>query len=304
MTQPQPSLAQGISNWYRIHDLISGAKTGYSKDVHSIWVCMSQGSLSPADALWRYQTQAMPLATQYFEYEGAIEATALGIANILRQNITDAQSNFNSLVQKIEQGDGGQSFAAGLKSALDQLKADLNVRVSADGKQRGLTYILGSGVIKNLSNFVQNLLNPIQHATTMVCYSIRKSVTHFHLQTKVSISDGSKSTTTTIYNWSMAVTRSTRVTKSKEVVSAGFYSYFDYEYKNAVEEGQPVSQIFGTFVSNFNNLNQSVSGISSAIQAQMQYLNNNLQEYLGVYKHFMDDYANLSTYIVNKQKSS
>lgn len=305
MTTPQPnqSLVNGISNWYRMNSLIVSAKNAYHKDVNSIYVCMSQGSLSPANALWRFQTQALPIATQYFEYDGAIEAVAMGIANILRETITDAQSNFNSLVQKIEQGVGGVTFANGLKSALQQLQADLKVSVDVDGKSKGLTYILGGGVIKNISQFVQNLLNPLSKPHTVVCYSLKTTTITYHLHTQVQSASG-KHVDTKNYSWNLTVQETTKVTKSTDIVTEGFYTYFKSVYNNAVSNGMPVSQIFSTFTSNFNNLNESVSGISSAIQAQMQYLNSNLQEYLGVYKNFFDDYANLSTYIVNKQKSN
>jgi hypothetical protein len=75
-------------------------------------------------------------------------------------------------------------------------------------------------------------------------------------------------------------------------------------YRVATNNGQPVPEQFNQISSSFSGATQSVSGLSSSIQAQIQYLNQNLQQYFGIYKSFFDDYSNLSSYIVSHTNSN
>jgi phage-related protein len=84
----------------------------------------------------------------------------------------------------------------------------------------------------------------------------------------------------------------------------GFVSTMSGMYWNVFNSHGVVPPQFTQITNAFNDLNQSVSGISSSIQAQMQYLNQNLQQFFGIYKSFFDDYSQLSSYIVNRTAQS
>lgn len=66
-------------------------------------------------------------------------------------------------------------------------------------------------------------------------------------------------------------------------------AYRDHDRSNTV---------FQEMTTDFTSMNQSVSGISSQIQAQMSYLNQAIQQYYSVYKSMMDSQANLTQYVV------
>lgn len=68
-----------------------------------------------------------------------------------------------------------------------------------------------------------------------------------------------------------------------------YSAYWDHNQSNTV---------FQNITSDFTSMNQSVSGISSQIQAQMSYLNQSIQQYFSVYKSMMDSEVNLSSYII------
>jgi hypothetical protein len=85
--------------------------------------------------------------------------------------------------------------------------------------------------------------------------------------------------------------------------NGGIYSNLKFLYQDATRAGQPVPPEFTTITSNFNQLNQMISGVSSSIQMQMQYLNQNLQQFFGIYKSFFDDYSQLSSYVIQKTNS-
>lgn len=78
------------------------------------------------------------------------------------------------------------------------------------------------------------------------------------------------------------------------------YSNIANLINQATSQGTGVPTQLTTIQSNFNNLNQSVSGVSSYIQTQMNYLNQNLQQYLSVYNNFFSSYNTLNGYIVSK----
>lgn len=69
-------------------------------------------------------------------------------------------------------------------------------------------------------------------------------------------------------------------------------------------QGGTVPTVFSNITANFNSLNQSVSGVSSYIQTQVQFLNQNLQQYFSVYNNFFNDFNTLNSYIVSKSIGS
>lgn len=58
--------------------------------------------------------------------------------------------------------------------------------------------------------------------------------------------------------------------------------------------------ILQSVTSDFTSMNQSVSGISSQIQASMNYLNQSLQQYYSIYKSIFDSFSNYMNYIIQK----
>lgn len=82
------------------------------------------------------------------------------------------------------------------------------------------------------------------------------------------------------------------------------YTNINRMIQQAEKQGMPLPPQLNQIQSNFNNLNQSVSGVSSYIQTQMQYLNQNLQQYFSVYNNFFSDYNTLNAYIVSKSAGS
>lgn len=75
---------------------------------------------------------------------------------------------------------------------------------------------------------------------------------------------------------------------------------FFTNYQNALNSGDPVPPEVNMISTAFNNLNQSVSGMSTTTQTQMQYLQQNLQQFFAIYKSIFDDYSNLNSYIISK----
>lgn len=80
------------------------------------------------------------------------------------------------------------------------------------------------------------------------------------------------------------------------------YSNLKHLYSNIQKQGGIMPPAFNNITTNFDNLNQSVSGISSTIQSQMQTLNQNLQQYFGIYKSFFDDFSQLNSYIISRSQ--
>lgn len=78
------------------------------------------------------------------------------------------------------------------------------------------------------------------------------------------------------------------------------YSHMNWLMKQAPSQGAGLPTQLNTVQSNINNMNQSVSGVSSYIQTQMNYLNQNLQQYLSVYSQFFSSYNTLNGYITSK----
>ena len=162
---------------------------------------------------------------------------------------------------------------------LEQIRKDL--------AHAGMTQILGASNLKNIVGYVSSIEgNPQKFVCRWAPYT----------RSWISIPSGMRHPGQFphwTYKW----------TNMKFPVP-GLYSQYASKYNAAVKSGQPPDQVFSLTTSSFNNLNQSVSGISSSIQAQMQYLNQNLQQYFGIYKSFFDSYSQLSSYIVNKTNNS
>lgn len=79
---------------------------------------------------------------------------------------------------------------------------------------------------------------------------------------------------------------------------------FINNYQQAMSAGEPVPPEVNSLTTAFNNLNQSVSGMSSTIQTQMQYYQQNLQQFFAIYKSVFDDYSTLNSYIISKTTSN
>jgi hypothetical protein len=79
--------------------------------------------------------------------------------------------------------------------------------------------------------------------------------------------------------------------------SGGSPNFYQTLY-NAYWDHNQSNTVFQNITSDFTSMNQSVSGISSQIQAEMSYLNQAIQQYYSVYKSMMDSESNLSQYII------
>lgn len=82
------------------------------------------------------------------------------------------------------------------------------------------------------------------------------------------------------------------------------YNVLKSMYNAAVNQGQSVPTGLNTIQSNYQNMNQSVSGVSSYIQTQLNFLNQNLQQYFSAYSNFFSDFNTLASYIVSKSSSA
>jgi hypothetical protein len=230
----------------------------------------------------------MPDATNSCETQMKLQAVSLNIANALRNDITNAQNDYNSMIQDIQNGNANAGQADGNKMWEDLQKIRKELALS------GMTKIMGASNLKNIVGYVSSI-EGTPNGTKVT--SIPTGISHAggghwtHVAKKNGISNYC------IWVWSNpGYTKFTNIT----LPNVGLYSQYASKYNAAVNQGQPPDQVFSLTTSSFNNLNQSVSGISSSIQAQMQYLNQNLQQYFGIYKSFFDSYSQLSSYIVNK----
>ena len=278
-------IPSSIQDWASTNKAYQSIIQDYKTELQSILAAMrSTGAnhMSPGLALWLFQTRCMPDATNSCETEMKLQAVSLNIANALRNDITNAQNDYNTMIQDIEKGD-----AAGGQAAGNKMWEDLE-KIRKDLAYPGMTKILGASNLKNLIGYVSSIEgNPINFQTQWVPYT----------KSWVSNGGGNRNPEKHGGHWSYKWTY-------MRFPIPPLYNQYASAYCAAVKSGQPPDQVFSLTTSSFNNLNQSVSGISSSIQAQMQYLNQNLQQYFGIYKSFFDSYSQLSSYIVNKTNNS
>ena len=271
----------------------------YASDLKSLVAWMKQDPTHRAgEALWRFQMWVMPDATQSCEYHMALEADALNIANTIRNDITNAQNDYNNVENNII----GKNTAAA-KSAANQLSNDLK-KLSQDLGAHGLTKIIGVTGLSTLKNYLSNIKENIHGdmKQSRVSHYVTTGYTHISWTSVVVVG---RDDYYTVHKSRLSPYQKSGITHVKTSGPGGIYTYLNYVYSQATKAGSnSIPPAFSNITSGFNNLNQSVSGISSTIQAQMQYLNNNLQQFFGIFKSFFDDFSQLSSYITQKSGPS
>lgn len=74
--------------------------------------------------------------------------------------------------------------------------------------------------------------------------------------------------------------------------------------KMAVHSGQITPGIFSNVTSQFNNMNQNLSGVNSTLMATAQYQNQTQQQLLAAWKSIGDDMNQLKSYMVSRSQGS
>lgn len=251
MSNPAEGLTSQIANWRSAQLQYMSCVQDYKTELASLVALARSGHA--AEALWLFQLQLMPLATQSCEYQMEQESDALNIANTIRAQITSIQNDYNQAISDIEAGQNTAAAAAAAGSmmhGLSDLKSILKIN--------GMTAILGRSNISGMNGYISNV------------------------------------------RWQLLGYNKPNAGLTGSYV----YNELQQYYNQAVLNGQSVPPIFNELNSNFTNLNQSVSGVSSYIQTQMQYLNQNLQQYFSIYGNFFQDYNTLNSYIVSKSVGS
>jgi hypothetical protein len=267
---------------------------------------------NPCLAFWIFQTQCLPATTQSSEYQMQLESDALDIATFIRNSITNAQNAYNTLISDIENGyinNGAPPGTPNAVTAAHELSTGLN-QISSDLHIKNMTKILGGSNLSTIEGFIQMIRSNAQGNVS----SFNQTVWHTLFTTTVCWNGG--------WSWADGVAKVTKgpgknchtihppkgesaqVVQVPGINNAGFLTYLEGIYQRSIANGQPLPGAFSNITSGFNGAVQSVSGISSNIQAQMQYLNQNLQQYFGIYKSIFDDYSNLTSYIVSKSTQS
>lgn len=320
------SITANICHWRSAGAAYEAAAENYHSWIMSLWngvVCyMRQNThgpgtpgISPSTALWLFQTQCMPTATNSMEYNLEQENDALSVSNSLRSLISGAQNTYNRVVNDIENGISQRqvlphgSVITGPKSLGNALVAQLKNLSGILNNVPGLNLIMGSANLADLQGYVnglEHMLSGDPIVEHIVSLHTHNGVTHYNSAlitytiyinpyngrgTKVNYTVWNRVS----HNWQNI----SRICHSVQL-AGGVYSKLRSAYSQAVNAGKQVPPVFSDVTSNFNNLNQSVSGVSSYIQTQMQYLNQNLQQYFSVYSNFFQDYNTLNSYIINK----
>lgn len=306
MSTPTPSghtISNAVSNWNSINKLLQQINEEYKQDLQSL-ICMCRTMHDPGKALWLFQLDCMPLLTQSGECNMQLESDALNIANAIRSDVTSAQNAWNNFLNDLAEG----NTAAG-KSAVKALQSALN-QVSKDIHQPGMTKILGSNGVKSISSFLSALKNatsgvPGNHMTNKAT-RVPETVWHskvvwntgmtkwFTGLPKITTKGGDAHHT----RWASGVTRITKFIPTSVPNTA--WSRLYSEFHKAVHSGGQLPPELSNITTTFNELSQSVSGVSSSIQTQMQYVNQNLQQLFGTYSSFFQDFSQLNSYIINQ----
>jgi hypothetical protein len=319
VTQGIPS---AICNYKSAAKAYAAAASDYCKWVLSLYqavLCFDKnphalGAISPSVALWVFQTQCMPTATNGMEYNLEEENAALQVANAIRSQVTGLQNIYNRIINDIEHNISGPSTLAhgtvvtGPKSLAQELEQDLK-QFSTLLQNPSLAEIMGSGNLGDLQGYIKNIENllkgqPGLHQTVSNIFH-SKITTYVCHRSRVSIfiNPGTGRGWPVHISWVTTYKQTVHTTSHithKWEEAGGPYSALKSAYSQAVNAGQQVPGVFSDVTSNFSNLNQSVSGVSSYIQTQMNYLNQNLQQFFSVYNNFFSDYNTLNSYIVSK----
>lgn len=318
------SISGAISGYKSAQNQYSAMALAYRSWLHSLYAGMvcymrdphSSGGISPSMALWLFQTQLMPTATNGMEYNLEEENYALQAAGDIRTQTTGVQNTFNRIIHDIENNISTASIGphgthiTGPKSLANALSHQLQ-SLSHMLANPSLALIMGSGNLNDLQGFVngierllsgsggiQQTVSTIIHSylTTFVCHKSR--VTIFFPPN----GRGQPVHISWVTTYNRTIHTTTHVTH--EWTGGGAYAVLRRAYSQAATGGQGLPTVFSDIQGNFNNMNQSVSGVSSYIQTQMQYLNQNLQQYFSVYSNFFSDYNTLNSYIVSKSIGS
>jgi hypothetical protein len=311
------------------------------------WHAHKQGSMSASVGLYQFQLLCMPMVTEMNETNIKQEADALDIASALRQDITNAQSDYNNLLGVIQQNRtaaSGQMAAQELAQAMDKLQQDLHYP--------GMTKIMGGTVgggasaIANIQNFINDIKgqffgNPEQYYTNIFAFSDHYQFSFRVVLNGMPITDikgsiyGSLGAAQALLNKDLSFWRNnhrrtafnfskmrltmvsvnyqirkiTMNTLAPAMHTVGHYAVtgrqsYPHIYSNLKSimkiTGGSNNTILQSVTSDFTSMNQSVSGISSQIQASMNYLNQSLQQYYSIYKSIFDSFSNYMNYIIQK----
>lgn len=315
MTMGIPS---AVHNYESAQRAYSTAAKDYREWVQSLYVGVvcylrdphAPGAISPSLALWLFQTQLMPTATNGMEYNLEEENTALQVSDAIRSQVTGIQNTFNRIINDIEKNISTATVLShgtvvtGPKSLAQKLQQQLN-NFSQLISSPSLAVIMGASNLNDYKGYIKDIsLNLFGGNESMATHWTSHLTIHSrHCQYIPPV--GRRTSTNKGYwtHWSTQhVTTIYHSANKHEWI--GIYTNLLNIWNQAASEGQTVSENFNGINSDFSNLNQSVSGVSSYIQTQMQYLNQNLQQYFSVYNNFFSDYNTLNSYIVSKSIGS
>jgi hypothetical protein len=315
VTQGIPS---AICNYKSAAKAYAAAASDYCKWVLSLYqavLCFDKnphalGAISPSVALWVFQTQCMPTATNGMEYNLEEENAALQVANAIRSQVTGLQNIYNRIINDIEHNISGPStlshgtVVTGPKSLAQELEQDLK-QFSTLLQNPSLAEIMGSGNLSNLQGYLKDIsLNFYGGNETQVTHWSTTQTVHSRFCQWVPHRGAWDSTNRGHWtHWSRQHLSHTKHSANKNQW-VGIYTHLLDIYTSVTQNGGQVPSTFNSITSDFNNLNQSVSGVSSYIQTQMNYLNQNLQQFFSVYNNFFSDYNTLNSYIVSKTVGS
>lgn len=271
MSSPGPGegityIAQDYKNNNSNYGAVASA---YKAELEGLIDAMHSGKITAGNALWMFQLTCMPDATQGCEYQMAAENDALLAANAIRNQITNAQNAYNQEMNFFNKGNLPSAKASNLSP---KQKAALS---AAESVAKKLYSALGE-----IEKFIHSF-----HLTAILGASNVKVISGY------------------VQNITNAINPNPGQGFPPHQTGKDIYSNLNKMMSGATKNGQTLPSSFNQITSNFNNLNQTVSGVSSYIQTQMQYLNQNLQQYFSVYNNFFSDFSSLNAYIVNKSTS-
>jgi hypothetical protein len=281
------------------------------------WHQHTHGSQSASLALYQFQLVCMPMVTEMNETSIKQEADALNISTALRQDITSAQNDYNSLVGLIQQG---KSAASGMAVAKELASA--LAKVSQDLHHPGMTKIMGGtldggvSAIQNIQNYINDIRNQffgggVQRYTGVAHPSVAYTLFEFERMLSpdspfvtYAVVTGYDKFSNFYHGPSWQGGRWDEQIIYRNAYSLAPGASYPHMYSNLKSimkiTGGTNNTVLQAVTSDFTSMNQSVSGISSQIQAQMNYLNQSLQQYYSIYKSIFDSFSNYMSYIIQK----
>jgi hypothetical protein len=257
MASPSEGITNIAKDYQSANNAYALVAADYKTELLGLLDAIKSGKMSADHALWMFQLRCMPDATQGCEYQMQSESDALLAANAIRNQITQAQNDYNSALALAE-GPNRAGHTASACQAAKNMYSALGA-VSNLIHNFNLTKMMGASAVADIQGYIKNISN-----------NINPNPNH----------------------------------APRNHTGSRIYNYLVTLINQATVNGQAVPPQFNLITSNFNNLNQSVSGVSSYIQTQMNYLNQNMQQYLSVYNNFFTDFNTLNAYIVSKSSSS